>query len=262
MVEAVAARPPRPAPADLPHLVAVDGAERVDEAVLLEAASQRQLRLVPPLAPFRSQPAMLVAGERPDRPVGVLPARRVEVAAHKPRAVRLPGQVAEHRLVGEDLGQPRPRADRRMDVDHLGPVPQPHGQDPLRHGKPVDGHDFDRLAVALRTGRGRPGRSSRPYLDAAYPRSRSSRARPAPCAASTPGGRRRQRRARAPARPARASARPARPGSSSPGATRAPLPVGRGPASAARPVAAHRLDGHRTGASSSSSRTFRSSPPR
>src|SRR5437764_12856824 len=121
MVEAVAAVPARPLPAQLAHLATVQRTERVSEAKRFEPPDQRQLGLVPPLATLFAKLPVAIARERPNVTVRVLPARRVEVTAHQPR----PGSLREvrvDRFMRADLRKVRRGTDRRMEVDHLEPL--------------------------------------------------------------------------------------------------------------------------------------------
>src|SRR5206468_4679370 len=104
VVEPVAATPPLPGPAELAHLGAVQRAECVAEAELLEPLEQRQLGPVVALAALRAELAGPGAGECPDAAVGMLAPRRVEIPTDHawPGARR---QVRVHRLVRAHLDQ-------------------------------------------------------------------------------------------------------------------------------------------------------------
>jgi hypothetical protein len=69
MIEAVAAVPPGPFPADLPDREPVGATVRVAEAVLGEAADQGELRLVPALTAISSQSAGMRSREGSDSSV-------------------------------------------------------------------------------------------------------------------------------------------------------------------------------------------------
>src|SRR3954451_1583615 len=101
VVQPVAA--PAGAPADLPALVAVKLAEDVAESVGLQATQPGQLRLLPGCAAVEPQASARVAGEAPGGAVGLLAARRVEVANHDLRQVPPPREVRSERAVRAQL---------------------------------------------------------------------------------------------------------------------------------------------------------------
>src|SRR5581483_9330510 len=119
MIEAVAASPLLPLPAELAALVAVKGLEGVFEPEGLETLDQGQLGRVPALSALGPEVTAVRASERPDAAVRVFAAGRIEIAAQRRRAVRRPGQVGVDCLVGTDLDQVRLGADRRVEVDQV-----------------------------------------------------------------------------------------------------------------------------------------------
>src|SRR4051794_23397877 len=82
VIQPVPAAPPWPLPAQLAQRQALLGSNGVAEAAGLKALDKSQLGLIPALAAILPQPPVPVSGEGPHPPVLVLPARRVQVAAH------------------------------------------------------------------------------------------------------------------------------------------------------------------------------------
>lgn len=108
MVEAIAATPSWPRPAQISPARPVQRPERVAVAVWLKPAYEGQLSAVPSFSAVGSQLSMLRARERPDTSVVVLLAWGIEVTAEQagnPGGIR---EVGVDGLVGANLGEVRP----------------------------------------------------------------------------------------------------------------------------------------------------------
>src|SRR5882724_4442384 len=104
MVKAVTAPSPRPYPAQVARLAAVEQPEDVDDPAAGETGEDPPFRQVPALASLGDRArADAALGERRDAPVDGLGPRRVEVTAEDSRTVAGPGERLVERLEGLDL---------------------------------------------------------------------------------------------------------------------------------------------------------------